>query len=327
MTPSSPLALVLGATGGVGGATANALRRRGWRVRALYRDATQIGSQPGIEGVVGDALVPADVRRAAEGASVIVHAVNPPGYRDWHLTVLPMLDATLAAARAVGARVVLPGTVYNYGRRPPALVAEDAPQVGDTRKGAIRVELERRLEASGLPVLILRCGDFFGGSGGNSWFGGAMVHRDQPLRRLLWPGAPGVGHAFAYLPDVAETIARLLDREAELPRFARFHFAGHWFADGRELLAALRAGCDGTEIRFGRFPWWAVGLARPFVPLFNEIWEMRYLWRLPLRLDNRALVDFLGAEPHTPAPEALRAALADLGSLPAGCVAEKAPAR
>ena len=35
-----------------------------------------------------------DVIAAARGAALIVHAVNPPGYRDWDKLVLPMLDST-----------------------------------------------------------------------------------------------------------------------------------------------------------------------------------------------------------------------------------------
>ena len=52
---------------------------------------------------------------APQGRSLIVHAVNPPGYRNWATQVLPMIDNTIAAAKAVGARIVLPGTVYNFG--------------------------------------------------------------------------------------------------------------------------------------------------------------------------------------------------------------------
>ena len=63
-----------------------------------------------------------DVIAAASGCSVIVHAVNPPGYRRWSELVLPMLDSTIAAACSVGATIVLPGTVYNFG---------DAPSDGD----------------------------------------------------------------------------------------------------------------------------------------------------------------------------------------------------
>lgn len=111
------LALVLGATGGIGGAVARKLQARGWTVRALNRNAAKVSaSGQGFQWVQGDAMNAADVRKAAEGADLIVHAVNPPGYRDWEKLVLPMLDNTIVAARAVGARILLPGNVYNFGR-------------------------------------------------------------------------------------------------------------------------------------------------------------------------------------------------------------------
>ncbi|MDT1115758.1 hypothetical protein RNI00_30450, partial [Pseudomonas aeruginosa] len=65
--------------------------------------------------VTGHAIYSATVAAAATGAKLIVHPVNPPGYRDWDKLVLPMLDNSIAAARAQRARVLLPGTVYNYG--------------------------------------------------------------------------------------------------------------------------------------------------------------------------------------------------------------------
>ena len=109
-------ALVLGATGGIGGEVARRLLARGWTVTALVRDPAKLGHRPGgISAIRGDAMNAQDVARAAAGAALIVHAVNPPGYRDWEKLVLPMLDNTIAAARATGARILLPGTIYNYG--------------------------------------------------------------------------------------------------------------------------------------------------------------------------------------------------------------------
>jgi hypothetical protein len=64
--------------------------------------------------------------------------------------------------------------------------------------------------------------------------------------------------------------------------------------------------------------------ASPFVPLFREMWEMRYLWRIPLRLDNAKLIRFLGEEPHTPLDQAVRESLIGLGCL---AMRENAPAR
>ena len=114
--------LVLGATGGVGGETARALKAHEWKVRGLAR--RPIAGADGLEWVVGDALDAGAVRRAAEGVAAIVHAVNPPGYRDWGALVLPMLDNSIAAARATGARVVLPGTIYNFDPRETPVAVE-----------------------------------------------------------------------------------------------------------------------------------------------------------------------------------------------------------
>jgi len=90
-------ALVLGATGGVGGETARALTAHGWKVRALAR--RPMAGADGLEWVVGDALDAGAVRRAAEGMAAIVHAVNPPGYRSWGALTLPMLASSIAAGR------------------------------------------------------------------------------------------------------------------------------------------------------------------------------------------------------------------------------------
>jgi nucleoside-diphosphate-sugar epimerase len=119
------IALVVGAAGGIGGETAAALARHGWSVRGLTRRAQPPGAA--IEWVAGDAMNAADVLRAAQGASLIVHAANPPGYRDWDKLVLPMLDNTIAAAKAVGARIVLPGTVYNFGADAFPVLRESSP--------------------------------------------------------------------------------------------------------------------------------------------------------------------------------------------------------
>jgi nucleoside-diphosphate-sugar epimerase len=306
-------ALVLGVTGGIGKTVANLLRTRGWAVRALHRDPARLRGS-GFEVVAGDAMRPDDVVAAAAGASVIVHAVNPPGYRNWGELVLPMLESTLAAARASGARVLLPGTVYNYG--PDAFarrIDEEAPQHPTTRKGAIRVEMEGRLRDSGQRVLIVRAGDFFGPGAANNWFSQGLVKPGGPLGSITDPGH-GVGHQWAYLPDVAETMVQLLERESTLPRFARFHMDGHFDDDGTQMIAAIRRAVGDVPVR--RFPWRMSMLASPFVPFLRELREMRYLWRVPLRMSNARLVATLGAEPHTPLDQAVRTTLVDLGCLP-----------
>jgi nucleoside-diphosphate-sugar epimerase len=263
-------ALVLGAGGGIGGEVARQLARAGWQVRGLKRGlAAEAVDADGIAWVAGDAMERADVARAAQGCAVIVHAVNPPGYRDWGKLVLPMLHNTIAAAAANGALVVLPGTVYNYGPDAFPVVAEDAPQHPATRKGGLRVRMEAALEAhaaGGGRVLVVRAGDFFGPRGGNSWFAQGLVKPGKPVGRIANPAAPGAGHQWAYLPDVAATMVALIERRAGLAPFARFHMQGHWDPDGAAMCDAIRRAVErrGGRAGVGAFPWWLVRLATPF---------------------------------------------------------------
>ncbi len=338
---SQRIALVLGATGGIGGALATRLLQSGWTIRALHRHAEAQAARPGdFSWIRGDAMHRNDVVDAAAGASLIVHAVNPPGYRNWGGLVLPMLDNSIAAARASGARIVLPGTVYNYGPDAFPVVAEDAPQHPLTRKGAIRVEMERRLSTAsteGVRSLIVRAGDFFGAEAANNWFSQGLVKPGRPVTRIANPGTRGVGHQWAYLPDVAETMCRLVERDHALEDFARFHMAGHWDEDGTQMAQAIRRAVmeanPDAKVRIAALPWWAMMAIAPFVETLREMKEMRYLWQQPLRLAGRRLQAVLGDEPFTPLDVAVRTALAGLGCLDlpstqegAGCGSDVAPA-
>jgi nucleoside-diphosphate-sugar epimerase len=316
---STKTVLVIGANGGVGRETALAFARRGWRVRAFAR-RPEPGALPGADWISGDAMNAGDVAEAARGASVIVHAVNPPGYRDWNRLVLPMIDNTVAAAKAEGARIVLPGTVYNYGPDAFPSLSETDPQNPPTRKGRIRVELERRLERAardGARVLILRAGDFYGPHmTGNSWFSSALAKPGRPVTSLTYPGRPEVGHAWAYLPDFAETAARLVEHEDRLADFDTFHFEGHWFERGVEIAERARAVANAKDAPIKTLPWTAIVALSPVVRMFRELAEMRHLWTTPIRLDNAKLVALIGEEPRTDVDAALRATLAGMGCLP-----------
>ncbi|WP_426395870.1 SDR family oxidoreductase [Ralstonia sp. R-29] len=316
MEQAKRIALVLGATGGIGGEVARRLVARGWHVRALQRNPDALANRnAAFEWVRGDAMVREDVVRAAQGAELIVHAVNPPGYKNWAGLVLPMIDNTIAAARASGARIVLPGTVYNFGPETFPVLRETTAQAPLTRKGKIRVELERRMQAAsadGVRSLIVRAGDFFGPQTGNTWFAGALVKPGKPVHTVTHPGAAGVGHQWAYLPDVAETMLRLIGLGDRLPDFAVYHMRGHWDADGTQMAASIGRAV-GRPVKTRAFPWWALPVLSPFSEMLREMREMRYLWQHPVRMDNAKLVQALGAEPHTPWDEAVGATLRSLG--------------
>lgn len=318
------LALVLGVTGSLGSAVARALRAHGWRVRALHRSPQRARAHPaladGIEWRVGDAMDSKAVFAAAEGVDLIFHGVNPPRYRRWRELAVPMLANTIRAAAGGGARIVFPGNVYNFGPDALPRVDEQAPQNPISRKGAVRVEMEGMLAhavGQGVRTVVVRAGDFFGPYSTSSWFGAAMVKAGRPIRAVTYPGPHEVGHAWAYLPDLAETIARLADIEAKLAAFDVFHFGGHWLEPGVEMAAAIRRAVGDEHLPIRALPWTLLNMAAPFSAFLRELSEMRYLWQVPLRLDNRKLLATLGHEPHTPLDGAVTATLVTLGCLPA----------
>ncbi len=221
---SSGKVLILGASGGIGGEVARRLAADNWQVRALKRGAQLRAPEEGMQWIAGDALDAGQVAAAAAGCDVIVHAVNPPGYRHWRQQVLPMLRNTLQAAAQQRALVVLPGTVYNYGSDAFPLIAEAAAQRPVTRKGAIRVEMEQALEdyvQRGGRALIVRAGDYFGPRAGNNWFSGAGQARSAS-RTISLPGAIGVGHQWAGCPTLPPPSPRCWPAGMSLSRLPAF---------------------------------------------------------------------------------------------------------
>jgi nucleoside-diphosphate-sugar epimerase len=317
LTETTPgIALILGLTGAIGGGIAKALAQRGWSIRALTRRPA--GNRPtfpfAVEWCDGDALDAASVLAAARGATLIVHGVNPPGYARWREDGLPMLDHAIAAARAAEATLLFPANVYVYSTAAPAIINETTPRAPTTRKGQVRLEMEERLERAtrdeGLRVIAIRAGDFFGPSVTNSWFSQAFAKGGlaAPALQPLTPA--GIGHSWAYLPDLAETFARLVELRADLPRFTLLNFAGHEDKTGRAMVEAAKRVLGRPDLPIRPFRWIWLWLGAPFSTFLREALEMRWLWQRGLALDNTALRRRLGAEPHTPLDEAVRAALA-----------------
>ena len=309
-------ALVIGITGSIGREVAEVLLRRGWQVRALHRDPSTArishALPNAVQWITGDAMRSSDVVDAALGTELIVHAANPPNYRNWRGLALPMLDNTIAAARISNARILLPATIYNFGSNGARVLKENSPQIPTTRKGQVRVEMELKLQKAslyGVRSIVVRAGDFFGPGAGNSWLTRGMVKARGRVRSVYNPGPPEVGHSWAYVPDLAETMVRLIECERPMSAYEVFHFRGHWFERGVEMAERVCGALGISDRRIKPFPWWAIKLASPVLNAFHEMLEMRYLWQVPLQLDNSKLRAFIGAEVHTPLEDALAATL------------------
>lgn len=312
--------LILGARGRFGLTAARAFAQAGWRVLGQMRPGDRAVADSPVQWLAVDLHDTQALARAAAGAQVVVHALNPAYTNQaWRAAVLPMLEGAIAIAGKLGATLMVPGNVYNYGKSMPSVLREDTPQTSDTVKGLIRIAMEARLEHCGVRSVVIRAGNFFGGGRG-TMFDSAMV-KDIRKGHFTDPGTPGVSTAWAYLPDLAQTFVAVAQRRAALGPYAVFHFAGHNLTDQLWLQAltpiARQQGWvkPGAEVGLRAFPWALIRVGAWFMPLWAALVEMRYLSNTPHALANDKLTALIGPEPHTPLEPAVRAALADLGFL------------
>ena len=298
--------IILGAKGRFGRAAAQAFLAAGWRVRGLARDWESGRIDPRVERVTADAFDADAVSAAAAGADVIVNALNP-AYSNWARDLPRLAASTIAAAKATGATVLLPGNVYNYGAGMPPVLDEMTLPQPTTRKGKLREAMENLYaEAAdeGVQTLILRGGDFIEREKTGNWFD-TYIAANAGQGRVTYPGPLDRVHAWAYLPDMARAMVGLAEKRAQIGPFAGFGFEG-FNLTGLELVAAMER-VAGRKLKVGSMPWGAMRVAGLFAPDIREVMEMRYLWTVPHAIDGRKLQALLPDYRPTP----LLAALAD----------------
>ena len=301
--------LVLGAAGRLGYVAAEAFRAAGWQVKGLVRPG-RAGAVPHrvepVEAVTRDEAV-----AAASGCDVVLNAFNP-AITEWRKNALSLAYAAIAAAESNGATLLFPGSVWNYGRGMPPLLDESTPAHPTTRKGAMRVEIEQRIQEAcdrGMRAIILRAGDFYGGGSG-SWFD-LVIAKDIGRSRLTYPGPLNVEHAWAYLPDFAATLVLLAEQRTSFGACETFGFPGD-AVTGEQFIATIEAV---TKSKFTLRPmsWWFLKTIGQVMALGRELSELEYLWRVPHRISGDKLKAAIGEVPHTPLPQAIAASLRAIG--------------
>ncbi len=300
--------IVLGAKGRFGRASVDAFVNQGWRVRAFARQWDEREVPGRLERLSGDAFDGEALAAAASGCDVIVNALNPP-YPQWRRDLPRLTAAVIRAARKTGATVMIPGNVYNYGAAMPARLNEATPHAPTTRKGRLRVEMERAYaEAEDVRTIILRAGDFIEREKTGNWFD-SQISKNLARGKVMYPGPLDRPHAWAYLPDMARAMAALAAKRDSFASFEEFGFPGYGLT-GRELIEAMEL-VTGATLNVHGLPWPLLHLLGLVMPQMREVAEMAYLWDVPHAIDGTKLSAVLPNFRATPLPVALADALGD----------------
>ena len=307
---------ILGANGRLSRTVAEAFLAAGWHVKAISRSGKPLADLIGAEFIGADAEDGAALIRATSGAGIIFNGLNPI-YTQWEEKALPMARNALAAAKANKATILFPGNVYGYGAGMPVDLRESTPFHPSTRKGEIRVEMEALFktaaEQDGIQTIILRAGDFFGGTAAGTWVDlGFATKLSKGI--FTHPGNPDTVHAFAYLPDLADAFVIAAQKREQLGRFEVINFEGHNVTTADMQRATEQA--IGHPLKRATMPWAFIRLAGLVWPMGREIARMSYLWDVPHRLVSEKFRTLLGDIPHTPLDEAMKKALTDQGLIP-----------
>jgi nucleoside-diphosphate-sugar epimerase len=300
--------VVLGVNGHIGKEVAKAFVAAGWDVTGMAR--TDRHKLAGVRFVRGDAESVEDMRRAISDIDVVVNALNLP-YASWDKgRKEAQMARVLEAMGTSGKTMLFPGNIYNYSAG-DRHVTPDLPQRPQTPRGEIRKRIEDMYEVAAargdLQVLVLRAGDFFGPDCEGDWFEYVLL-RNAAKHRIETMGAPGVGHSWAYLPDLARAFESLAAMRSSFAAFETFHFAGN-FVTGEQMGAAIAKAVP-MPMTIGRFPLWMLKAAGLFDATMREISKMDYLWRHPMELEDARLDALLGKDFNTPLEQAVAATVA-----------------
>ena len=272
--------LITGASGKIGRNAAQSFGAAGWRVKRFQRGT--------------------DMTAMAQGVDVIVNGMNPPNYKNWAKNIPDITRQHIAAAKASGARVILPGNVYNYGRDLSGVWDAATPQQAKTRKGKLRIEAEAAYRTAGVRCLVLRAENFIDPDGDDDPF--SMIHLMRLKKGIFTlPGRAEARQAWCYLPDWAAAAVQLAELDAE--PFMDVPFAGHTLT-GAQMHTAVERFVG--PLRTGKFPWGAIRLASPFWGMAREMLEMQYLWDLDHSLASARLNELLPDLKQTPIDTVMR---------------------
>lgn len=323
---TAPTILILGARGRFGQAAARAFADAGWQVLAQLRSGGAALPIAGVRWIEASPEDTACLAVQARGAAVVVNALSPVySHKVWKREVPRLTQAAIAITRALGATLMQPGNVYNFGAGLPRQLREDTPQVAATVKGRLRIESEAQIRSASadgaIKAVLIRAGDFFG-SGQGSWLD-LVLAKELRRTRFTYPGPLDLQHAWAYLPDLAQAFVRVAQARARLPAFETLHFQGHTLtgSDWADALTgvAREQGWLGARggLKQGTLSWPLLRALGLVVPTFAALAEMRYLWQRPHQLVGNRMQALVGTAPHTPFQQAVRAALAELELTPA----------
>jgi len=267
---------ILGAGGAIGIELARSLKKYTGDIRLAGRNPKKVNGTDTL--VTANLLNRDDVSKAVKGSEVVYLTVGLE-YKTgvWREQWPPLMQYVIDACVENNARLVFFDNVYAIGGDNVKHITEGSPISPSSKKGEIRAHIDRLIlagiESGKLKAIIARSADFYG-AGNNMVLIETVYKNLAKNKKAQWLFNARTKHSFTYTPDAGLATAMLgntpeaFNQVWNLPTDSNILTGEEWIT-----LFAMEMG---KSSKYQVVPGWMVKAISLFVPLFGELYEMRY---------------------------------------------------
>lgn len=277
---------ILGAGGAIADLLADQLVARGIPVRLVSRHPV---ARPGTTAVTADITQREQAMQAIQGSAVVYNCIGLKyDYNLWRQQWPRIMDNTIEACGATGAKLLFFDNVYMYGLVDGPMT-EDTPYDPSSLKGDLRARIATQLMSEvrkgNITATIARSADFYGPGTGKTSVPDLLV-----FQKLLkgeaaqWLVNAGARHSFTYTPDAAKAIAMLALDDNSWNQVWHLPTAAPALT-GSDFIKRVAAEL-GREPRFKVLPGWMIRLGGVFDRTTKELYEMLYQYQYDYWFDS-----------------------------------------
>jgi nucleoside-diphosphate-sugar epimerase len=202
---------IIGAGRIIGDPLARALSSYTDHIRLVSRNPKQVNGND--ELVSADATDHDALDKAVAGSEVVYCTIGfPYNIKAWRATWPPFIRNLTESCLKHNARLVFFDNVYMYDPDAIPAMTEEAPLRPVSKKGMVRLDVARTIEAAGdrgLQWIIARSADFYGPDNKQSVLIETVWKNMQKGKMAQWVGDPDKIHTYTYTPDTALATAML----------------------------------------------------------------------------------------------------------------------
>jgi nucleoside-diphosphate-sugar epimerase len=329
---SSRTVTIFGATGPVGIHLINYLLKHqpNWQIHAVTRsqvdsatapknkDNHPMPTSPSVKWIQGDVLNADSVKKCVESSDLVFSCVGLDQYSlshwaaNWPRVVDNLLCACKYDKETPQRRLVFCDNLYAYGFEHDAIktCSSTVPPSTDSKpaiRSLMRRAFEQHMRDYPGTLTVIGSTDFFGPLIGEaSMISDDFCHKIQSGGRPMVLGSSKVIHDFAFVPDVARTLAMASLQEAAYDKFWIVPCAVHnkTIQEIANDMAEIAHGKP-TKVKLTEMGSWSCKLLSWVVPVLGDMVEMLPMWKRDYKVDDSETIDKLNIQ-ATPYKEALK---------------------